>query len=130
AEAQRSGGERAALRAGVERGEAVAAQDRQAGAAAGVAGSALARRSGPATVVEPQLVPHDEAAAACRLHVTPVPVALVLGHREERPALRPVPVEAVAAEADADLVRLRPARRDVLVAAPDGEQAQHQALVC
>src|SRR5206468_883550 len=78
---------------------------------------------------EPEPVADDQAAAARRLHVAPVPVALALGDRQERLALRPVPVPAVAAEADAHLVGLGPARRDILVAAPDGEQAQEQTLV-
>src|SRR5205823_1377021 len=56
-------------------------------------------------------------------------VARPLRDADNGPAVRARPVEAVPAEADADLVGLGPARRDVLVAAPDREQPQQHALV-
>src|SRR5262249_19099192 len=102
---------------------------RQAGAAVRVARLLLIRRAGPAAVVKVELVADHQAAAARRLDVAPVPVPLSLGDADERPPLGPMPVEPVAAEAEANLVDLRPARRDALIAAPDAEQAKQQTLV-
>ena len=72
------------------------------------------------------MIADDQAAAARRLHVAPVPVAVLLRDRNEGTVVRPVPVKAVAAEAEAQLVRLGPIAR---LPAPDREQADHQALV-
>src|SRR5436305_239624 len=84
--------------------------------AGGVARFLLVRRAHPAAVIEVELVADHQAAAARRLHVAPVPIALLLGDGDEWPAVGPVPVETVAAEADAHLVGLWAARRNVLVA--------------
>src|SRR5262249_22977598 len=75
---------------------------------------------------EVQLVAHHQAAAAGRGDIGVVPVAGLLRHRTEGAAIRTRPVPAVATVADADLVGLLALRK---LAAPDGEQAQEDALV-
>src|SRR5262245_38038572 len=92
--------ERAARLTGVEGCESVAAEDHEPGAAAAVSLVSLPGTASAAAVVEVELVADDEAAAAGRLHVSPAPVAGRLGDTIERPAVRAVPVEAVAAEPD------------------------------
>ena len=107
-----------------DRRKAVPAQRRQAGAALPGhrgAGHALA----PAHV-EVQPVADHETPAARRLHVAPVPVAAALRNRNERGPLRPRPVEAVAAEAQANVVRLLAMQR---LSPVHREQPQHHALV-
>src|SRR5207244_9966339 len=76
--------------------------------------------------VEVEPVANDQAAAAGRLDVAPVPVAGFLRDGDERPAVGAVPVEAVPAEAGADRVRLGPVAR---LPTPDGEEAEQHALV-
>ena len=125
-ELHRSRRQHAALRPGVHRGEAIAAQRRQTHCPAAVALALCARA--PAEV-EVQVPPDDLKTARDGLHVAPVPVALFLRHINQRSAVRPVPVIAIAAEAEPDGVRFRAALGNVFVAAPDREEADHQALV-
>ena len=73
-----------------------------------------------------QTIADHEADTACRLHVGPVPVALTLGHADERITRRTRPVKAVAAEADAQIVGLLAIGR---LAAEDREEAEHHAFV-
>src|SRR5665213_1518580 len=80
----------------------------------------------PPAHVEIQPVADDQAATAGRLHVRPVPVAEMLGDGQERIAIGPRPVKAVAAVADADVIRLF---ADKTLASKDREQAEHDALV-
>src|SRR5437764_400526 len=56
----------------------------------------------------------------------PLPVAVLLRDGDQGAAVRPMPVEAIATEAGADLVRLGPVLR---LAAPDAEQPEQQTLV-
>jgi hypothetical protein len=106
------------------RREAVAPQRRQPGAAP--AGKIRALNALAPADVEIQSIADDRAAAARGLHVGEVPIALFFRHADEGVARRSVPMEAVAAEADADVVGLF-AR--ALLAAVDGEEAEHHALV-
>src|SRR4030095_15844465 len=66
------------------------------------------------------------AAATGRLHVRPIPAVRLLGNREKRVAIGTMPVEAVTAEAERDLVDLF-AR--VRFASPDRKQPEQHALV-
>src|SRR5207244_12444764 len=95
---------------------------------AGGAGARLRRpahaRAAAAVEVEP--VADDQAAAARRLDVAPVPVAVMFGDRDERGMRRTGPVETVAAVAEADLVRLGAVAR---LPAPDRKEPEEQALV-
>src|SRR5262249_56638718 len=108
--------ERAFLFAGIHRSEAVAAQQGQPRGAH--AGRRRAPDARPAADVEVKPIADDQAAAPGRLDVAPVPVAVLLRNGDEGSMVGPVPVEAVAAEADADLVGLGPIVR---LPAPDGE---------
>ena len=67
---------------------------------------ARARHAFTAADVEMQPIADHETHAAGGLHVGPVPVALAIRHRDERLMRGPRPVKAVAAEADAQIVRL------------------------
>src|SRR4051812_21486205 len=91
-----AGGERGYLFVGVHGGEAVAAQDCEAGG--GDAGLGAARHSGATAHVEPELIAYNEAAAADALDVAPIPVALFFRDGDEGLVGGAVPVEAVAAE--------------------------------
>src|SRR5262249_54979691 len=103
----------------VHRGEPVAPQG-------GEARTAHARRARPRPPLataheEVESIADYQAAAACRLDVRPVPRTDRLRHVEKRAAVGTMPVEAVAAEADADVVRLL---AHVALAAKDREEAE------
>src|SRR5262249_24708302 len=123
AELHRPCRQRAPRRAGIHRGEAVPAEQRQARATDARVWRTLLPR--PPAAVEAQLLADDQATAAGRLDVAPVPVTVILRHADEGSVVRPIPVEAVAAEAVADLVRLGPVLR---LASPDAKQAEQYAL--
>ena len=125
-ELHRARGEHRPFRACIHRAEAIAAQEGEAHRAAGVP---LVRRAAPAAEVEPEIAPVNEETTAGGLHVAPVPVALLFRDINQRAAVRPIPVIAIAAEAEPDGVRFGPAGGHVLVPAPDGEEADHQTFV-
>ncbi|HEV2946709.1 MAG TPA: hypothetical protein VGX70_05000, partial [Gemmataceae bacterium] len=73
------------------------------------AGAANSRRRGasdtaPAADIEVKLIPHDQTASAPRLHIAPIPVAEILGNRNEWFMIRAMPVEAVPTEANAQVL--------------------------
>ena len=120
-EADRARGQHARFGAGVHRGEPVASDGGQAGCV-----GAWCPVFRPAADVEVELVADDQASAAGRLDVAPVPGPVGFIHPGEGTAVGPVPVEAVAAEAQEDLV---PLGSHTAVSLPDGEQPDHEALV-
>src|SRR5262249_15109407 len=128
-ELHRPRGECPARLASVERRESVAAQNHEPGAAAAVPLVPFPGAPGPAAVIEVKFVPDDKAASAGRLHVPPIPVAGGLRDAVERTPVRPVPIEAIAAEPDANIVRLRPAGGLVQISAPDGEQPEEKVFI-
>src|SRR4051812_26825376 len=73
-----------------------------------------------------QAVADNHAASSRRLNVRPVPGSHAFGYTEKRTAIRTVPVKAVTAESDADVVRLLPV---VAFAAEHCEETQQNALV-
>src|SRR5262249_23619461 len=100
----------------IHRGEAIPAQDCQARASH--AGRRRAPDASPAADVKVEPVADYQAAAAGRLDIAPVPVAVLFRNRDERAMVGPVPVKPIAAETDAHLVRLGPIFR---LSAPDRE---------
>ena len=88
--------------------------------------STAAGHAAAAAYIEVQLVADDHAAATCRLNVAPVPVAGAFRYADERIARLARPVKSIAAEAEADVVRLFAI---ALLAAIDGEQPEHYALI-
>ena len=109
--------------ASVHRGKSIAPQEGHA-AADGRVGPLIS----PAAVIEVQLVTHDQATAANRLDVSPIPCRVRLVSPYKRPAVGPVPMETVAAVTQQDLIALLTPGRP-RIALPDREQPQHQTLV-
>src|SRR6201999_1247073 len=68
----------------------------------------------------------DQTSAPARLHIAPVPVAMMFRHRQKRRAVAAIPVVSIAAPADHDFVRLGTI---LWLAAPDGGRAEHDALL-
>src|SRR5262245_8997948 len=98
-EAHGSRRQRAFVLVCIHRGEAVAAQEGQARAAD--AGRRRAPDASPAADVKVEPVADHQAAAAGRLDIAPVPVAVLLRNGDESTMIGPVPVKPIAAEADA-----------------------------
>jgi len=129
AEADGPRGEHAGRRAAIHRREAVAPQHGQPGVGAAVPEFAV---ECPPAEVEIELVAHDEAPAAGRLHVAPIPGVLNGVDRQERPPIGAVPVKAVAAVAQQDFVAFVDSQlgaSPVLRPLPDRKQPEQQAFV-
>src|SRR5262249_35803188 len=110
--------------AGVHRGEAVTTEDGEAGRTHPRGRRAFDSR--PAANIEVKPIADHQAAAARRLDIAPIPVAVLFRYRDKRQMIRPVPVKTIAAKGDTKLVRLGPV---AWLAAPDREQADHETFV-